>query len=365
MIAITKRLLLLSPLALLARRAVAETAPAAPPLAADALAAVTERAITGSMLPAYQGLAAATAALVAATREAASSAPADPPPAVKAAFAATVAAFAKVDFLRFGPMADQGRIDRFSYYPDRHGTGARQLRAMLAKADEALLVPGAIAKLSAAVQGLPAYESLLFGSDSGSETHDYRWKLASVIAANLDDIARDTLEGWTKAGGWADIMRMPGGRNVVYRDAEEPVIEILKSITTGLLQMRDQRLLPAIGDGFAAAKPNRAAFALSDNALAYLKASGTGLEQFAAASDLFSLVPSAAPRLSAASAKGFAAYRDGLAASPTWQAAFADPAAYQHLRDAFDALKGLEDLYGYRFPAEAGISPGFNALDGD
>ncbi|MBZ9936501.1 hypothetical protein LB518_09360 [Mesorhizobium sp. BR1-1-16] len=379
MIAITKRFLLLSPLALMARKAFAaatgepqDLGPEPPvvtvaptPLTPDALNAVTRRAVEDFIIPAYKDLAAATAKLVAAIDAAAPQAPAAPDDATRAAFSAVIAAFAKVDFLRFGPMAEQGRLEKFSYYPDRHGTGARQLRRMLATPDPTQLEPGAVAKLSAAVQGLPALESLIFTADSDAETRDYRWRLAAAIAGNLDQIARDTLDGWTKPGGWQALMEQPGGSNIVYRDAEEPVIEILKAITTGLLQIRDQRMLPALGEDFAAAKPNRAAFVASGNALAYLAASGAAIEEIARAADLFSLTPTEAPKLGAASSAGFAAYRAGITASPSWQAAFANAASYKHLRDAFDALKALEDLYSFRFPAEAGISPGFNALDGD
>ncbi|SHF12405.1 hypothetical protein SAMN02745157_1699 [Kaistia soli DSM 19436] len=379
MIAITKRFLLLSPLALLARKAFAAAsgepqdlgpeppvvAVTPPPLTPAALDAVTKRAVEGYILPAYQDLAAATSKLVTAVNAVAPTAPGAPDEATRAAFAAVVAAFAKVDFLRFGPMAEEGRLEKFSYYPDRHGTGARQLRRMLATPDPAQLAPGAVAKLSAAVQGLPALESLIFAADSDSETRAYRWSLAAAIAGNLDTIAHNTLDGWTKTGGWQALMEQPGGSNIVYRDSEEPVIEILKAITTGLLQIRDQRMLPALGENFAAAKPNRAAFVASGNALAYLAASGAAIEDIARTSDLFSLTPTEAPKLGAESSAGFAAYRAGLAASATWQQAFADAANYKHLRDAFDALKTLEDLYSFRFPSEAGISPGFNALDGD
>lgn len=372
MITITKRLLLLSPLAFLARKALSSAkaeepqAGAAPPaITPDMLAAVTTRAIDGYILPAYRDLAATTASLAAAIGAAAPDAPARVDVATRKAFADTIAAFASVDFLRFGPMVEQGRLDRFSYYPDRHGTGARQLRAMLATPDPASLQPGAVARLSAAVQGLPALESLLFTADSDAQMRRYRWQLALALAGNLVDIARATEDGWTKEGGWRSLMLQPGGSNIVYRDAEEPVIEVLKSITTGLLQVRDQRMLPAIGDSFAAAKPGRAAFTLSDNALAYLAASGAAIENLARAADLFALVPTKAPRLAAESSKGFAAFHAGIAANPSWKEAFASEAAYAHLRAAFDALKGLEDLYGFRFPADAGISPGFNALDGD
>ena len=59
-------------------------------------------------------------------------------------------------------MAQDGRYERFAFFPDVHGTGARQIRGFLVSQDEALLKPGALAGQSAAVQGLPALESLLF-----------------------------------------------------------------------------------------------------------------------------------------------------------------------------------------------------------
>ena len=55
--------------------------------------------------------------------------------ALGAAFADIVKAWAGVDFFRFGPMARDGRYERFAFFPDVHGTGARQLRRFLASED--------------------------------------------------------------------------------------------------------------------------------------------------------------------------------------------------------------------------------------
>ena len=62
--------------------------------------------------------------------------------ASRTAFAATVTAWAGVDFLRFGPMAQEGRYERFAFFPDVHGTGARQISGFLVSQDEKLLKPG-------------------------------------------------------------------------------------------------------------------------------------------------------------------------------------------------------------------------------
>lgn len=364
MIAITKRFLLLSPLLVLARRAFGQANAATEPGSAP-LARVTANAIDGYILPAYQSLQAATGQLVSAIDGHCATPEGETDPTVRTAFEAVLVAWAKVDFLRFGPIAEQSRLERFSYFPDRHGTGARQLRKILASTDPALLEPGAVAKLSAAVQGLPALESLLLAGTSDKATIAYRCRLSLAIAQNLDAIAGETLVGWTKPDGWKHAMLAPGRSNIVYRDADEPVIEILKAIGTGLLQIRDQRLLPALGTSFAEAKPARGAFVKSGFALAYLAASGDAIESLVDKSELFNLTPDEAPALYADTKAAFAIYRDGIAASPSWADAFATEAGYQHLRSAFDALKTLEDIFNFRFPNAAGISPGFNALDGD
>ncbi|MBN8998077.1 MAG: imelysin family protein [Rhizobiales bacterium] len=368
MIAITKRLLLLSPLALLAGRAFARQQAEfeTPPVIDEAaFRAVTGKAIDGYILPAYATLQQKTAALAAAVATSCAAPSDTPPPAVRAAFADVLIAWAGVDFFRFGPIAEQGRHERFCFLPDPHGTGARQLRRILAEPDPALLEPGAVAKLSAAVQGLPALESLLFAPSDATETADYRCRLAARIAENLDAIAAATLAGWTGEAGWKTLMLAPGGDNIVYRDVTEPVVEILKAIGVGALQLRDQRLLPALSKSFDAAKPARGVFVKSGLTLPYLRASGVAIGELVTKSDILSLTPKEQAAFAEQTASILAAFAAALDVGNDWNAAFANAASYDKLRSGFDVLKKLEDLYNYTFPVAAQISPGFNALDGD
>jgi predicted lipoprotein len=367
MIAITKRLLLLSPLLLAARRAFAQSgdAPAKPGPSTEALDAVAKKAIDGYFIPSYEALRDATAKLVAAMGESCKNPTAVPSEAVRAAFTAVLQAWAHVDFLRFGPMAEKARLERFAFLPDPHGTGARQLRQILAKPDPALLEPGAIAKRSAAVQGMPAFEGLVFGTSDDAETSAYRCQLALRIAENLNVIASEAVTEWTRTGGWRDLMLSPGGANIVYRDATEPLVEILKAVVTGLQQMRDQRLLPALGKSIETAKPGRGAFAKSGLSFVYLDASADAIELLVERSDVFSLTPEQATTLLAATEAAMTEFRTSIAVGKPWPEALADPASYDKLKHGFDVLKTLEDIFNFRFAEAAGISPGFNALDGD
>ena len=367
MIAITKRLLLLSPLLLAARRAFAQSgdAPAKPGPSTEALDKVAKKAIDDYFIPSYEALRDATAKLVAAMSESCKNPTAAPDDKVRAAFTAVLQAWAHVDFLRFGPMAEKARLERFSFLPDPHGTGARQLRQILAKPDPALLEPGAIAKKSAAVQGMPAFEALVFGASDDAETSAYRCQLALRIAENLNLIATEAVTEWTRQGGWRDLMLSPGGANIVYRDATEPLVEILKAIVTGLQQMRDQRLLPALGKSIETAKPGRGAFVKSGESFAYLNASADAIDRLVERSDVFSLTPAQAATLLSATEAAMTDFRQSIDVGKPWPEALADPASYARLQHAFEVLKTVEDIFNFRFAEAAGISPGFNALDGD
>jgi len=368
MIAITKRLLLLSPLLIAARRAFAQEktdAPEKPGPSVEGLTAVARKAIADYFIPSYENLRTATAKLVEVMQESCKSPTTEPSEAVRAAFTDVLKAWARVDFLRFGPMAEKARLERFSFLPDPHGTGARQLRQILAKPDPALLEPGAIARRSAAVQGMPAFEVLVFGGSDDAETAAYRCQLALRIAENLNLIANEVVAEWTREGGWRDLMLSPGGNNIVYRDATEPLVEILKAIVTGLQQMRDQRLLPALGKSIAVAKPMRGPFVRSGLSFVYLDASADAIEELVERSDVFSLTPADAATLLAATEAAMSEFRASIAVGKPWTEALVDPASYDKLQHAFDVLKTLEDIFNFRFAEAAGISPGFNALDGD
>ena len=151
------------------------------------------------------------------------------------AFAATIDAWAGVDFLRFGPMAQEGRYERFAFFPDVHGTGARQLRRFLAPQDEALLKPGALAGQSAAVQGLPALESLLFSGNEGAPRRRRRPSRSAARSprrspSNMHAIADGSARRAGRATtSWATLIENPGPDNPVYRTHAEAMTEILKA----------------------------------------------------------------------------------------------------------------------------------------
>jgi predicted lipoprotein len=161
-------------------------------------------------------------------------------------------------------------------------------------------------------------------------------------------------------------MRAPGPDNPVYRTHEEAMTEVLKAILTGLEQMRDHRLRPALGETPEEARASRAPYARSGAALPYLNVSAAALEDFVNASGIVSLAPEEKGWIANSVAFEFANLKRALdAAGPELEAALADTGKYQKLAYAEVVLQSLHDLFQRQLAPAAGLTQGFNSLDGD
>ena len=84
-------------------------------------------------------------------------------------FAALTTAWARIQYISFGPIFDHQRAFRIEYWPDKRNVVGRQLAEVLKKQDHAALEPERFATTTVGVQGLPALERMLFGDDALSE----------------------------------------------------------------------------------------------------------------------------------------------------------------------------------------------------
>jgi predicted lipoprotein len=290
---------------------------------------------------------------------------------VKARFAALLEKWAGVDFLDFGPMMRENRASRFAFWPDPHGTAERQLRQLVARPDPKILEPDELAKQSAAIQGLPALEILLFAAPNGvlvTTTPDAtRCALAQAIAANLAAIAKVANAEWHGYDGWRALMLTPGPDNPVYLDPNEPVADILRSLLQGLEVLRDQRIQPACGPMPEAAKASRAPYWRSGSTIAYWRASADALFRYAIAAHLTGLAPEEiGDALEREVRFEFGNLKDALGAvEPPLDTALTDSTPREKLGYAMIVLQSLRDIYRNQLLGAAGFSPGFNALDGD
>jgi uncharacterized protein len=280
------------------------------------------------------------------------------------AFRDTVLAWAGVEYLRFGPLADGGRRERMSFWPDPRGIMNRQLRLLIASNDATVIDGGGLVKQSAAVQGLPALEVLLTDKDAPLGPGDataFRCKLATAIAANVKGLTRELTEDWSKPDGWKDKMLRPGSDNATYKEPQEAASELVKALMIGFQLVADSEVKPRL-DAKTAANFS-GPFAKSGLSKDYFKAGVASLEKLYGAMALESYltddktwvkdwVGGAWRTLKASDGAG--GRNDGNANGD------APPA-----QKVFDMANGIKKLIAAELSVAAGLTVGFNELDGD
>jgi predicted lipoprotein len=185
------------------------------------------------------------------------------------AFTATVNAWSLVEPIRFGPVAEQHRYERIFYWPDPKGLGARQVREALGKPDSTVTEAASLSGKSVALQGLPALEYLLYGDDAGALAKDggegaFRCRFAETIAGNVAGMAKDIAAGWEDGAPYAKAYLEPGPANAAYHTQKEVTLELFKTFGTGIEMVRDQKMAKALGAKPDQARPQLAPFWRSD-----------------------------------------------------------------------------------------------------
>jgi hypothetical protein len=183
----------------------------------------------------------------------------------KGAFTATVEAWGLVEPIRFGPVAEQHRYERIFYWPDPKGLGARQVREALDKEDRTVTDAASLSGKSVALQGLPALEYLLYGDDAGTlakggSEAEFRCRFAETIAGNVASMAKDIASGWQDGAPYTKAYLEPGPANSAYHNEKEVTLELFKTFTTGIEMVRDQKMAKALGAKPEQARPQLAPF---------------------------------------------------------------------------------------------------------
>lgn len=325
--------------------------------------AIVQAVIDKSILPRFDALKAAAAALPDAVGNVCKSGSPEARAALDAAFAKVVTAYAGVDYMRFGPMAERGRRERLSFWPDPRGFVGRQLRLLLVNKDPSLLQPGALAKQSVAVQGLSALEILLRDKKHplgpGAPT-EFRCGLAQAIARNVDTVAGEVTDGWEAPGGWKDRMLKTGPGNPIYKSDSEAAAEAVKALLMGLSLTSDLQLKPQIDPTLKLAGP----YEKSNLQVAYYASSIDSLRNLFDTLNLQVYLPEDKDWVMGWIGGAWRAIEasDGVGGRgvKALQSRKTPP-----LREVFDKLVGMRKLITGELCPHAGITVGFNELDGD
>lgn len=292
--------------------------------------------------------------------------------AVRERFEALAAAWGRVSFLRFGPLVEANRFERFFFFPDVRGLVVKQTSALLAAADAQLLDVETLRSRSVAVQGLGALEYALFDTNaSATIARDdavgrYRCAYARGVAGALRRTAQELAAAWSATGVFAREFSRPAATHRLYRSTTEVAAEAVKATSGGIQFVRDVLLLPALGGDTAAARGQRLPLWRSGATAALFIGTLEGLRDFLDAGRLAAaLAPDQrwVPASFAEEAGRIAAQWRSL--SLPLDAAVSDPQARGTLELTVLQLKNLKDVNDSYLAPALGVSIGFNAFDGD
>lgn len=248
-----------------ARKALAGLACAATLATAPALAANptfdAPAVIESWLLPRYDALAGAAEAQKTAWSSFCAKPDADGIAGLKEAYGKTADAWNAVEFITFGPISQELRADRFSFFPDRRNGIARGMAEIISDSDPARLSPERFPQASAAVQGLPALERLLYEQSAaealaaGPESAR-RCAFGVAVATNLATISHDIRSQWgDRTSGLLGELVAGKGDPALFPDAAAVPGMILTDLSGAFQRVTDTKILPVLGAGPSEAKP--------------------------------------------------------------------------------------------------------------
>jgi predicted lipoprotein len=332
--------------------------------------AIARAALSEVIRPGYADLARSTASLdgrVDALCKAPSTAGLD---AAKEAFAATVMSWSRVEIFRFGPVIKDHRYARLFYWPDAKGIGLRQVKRVLAERNETATSRATLAKKSVALQGLPALEYLLYGpgAESLAKTtdDDFRCRFATAITANMASIAKEVEKAWGADAVFTKDILEPGPNDPLYRAPKDVTLELFKVFTSGIELVRDQKLGRPLGVSIERARPRLAALWRSGLSFQNMAGNLEGVRRLFIKGGFAHVVGQESSGVEGSILFDIDHSIEVLRAI---DAPIADAVHNEELRAKIEAIRGA--LKSARTTAAsmiergAGLSFGFNAMDGD
>ncbi|UTW06845.1 imelysin family protein [Pseudomonas benzenivorans] len=288
--------------------------------------------------------------------------------AARQAFLTAQAAWAGLQPLQIGPLAEGNRAWQVQFWPDKKNLVARQVGALLERKPQ--LTPADLDKSSVVVQGLTAYEYLLF--DAGIDLNDPQQSarycpLMTAIGQHQQALAADVLARWQAADGMAEQLKaFPNAR---YADAGEAVAELLRTQVNALDGLKKKLGTPLGRQSKGQPQPYQAEAWRSGASLASLAAGLASAEQLwqgSADDGLQQLLGNEHSALGARLDAAYAETRQRLAALQRPLAELlAEDAGRAELNALYDSLSTLHRLHEAELAKALGIQLGFNSHDGD
>ena len=289
---------------------------------------------------------------------------------VRAAWHNAMDAWQSVQHIRFGPVSYFNWQYRLQYWPDERATGQRQLTALLAEEDPAILDEAVFADQSVGVQGLPALEILLFGEDSDTlQGGSYRCQVAQAIAHNIADISQDIATRWQEEFRSTLLLDDDSGW---FRDHSDASTELLKALVESVPLLTTQKLALPLGENAERVRLRRAESWRSARSLRNIQLNVAALHDLYQGQDdwqgLAVIFPQAHVKLID---EHFATVRELISELPASFETALDETAHNGAQPGYAKLSAVQQSLDALYQAlEAGVKDtelylGFNSLDGD
>lgn len=289
-------------------------------------------------------------------------------PGARQAFLGAQSAWAGLQPLLVGPLAEGNRAWQIQFWPDKKNLVQRQVETLLKNKPQ--LSQADVESASVVVQGLSAYEYLLFdpGLDLGQAEQKARYcPLLQAIGNHQQALAGEILGEWQAEQGMAaQLKKFPNER---YADANEAIAELLR-VQVGALDGLKKKLGAPMGrQSKGIPQPYQAEAWRSAASLANLGAALATAEQLWHGSNkdgLQSLLGSDQAELVGRIDAAYKDTRQRLAAleQPLGEL-LADEAGRASLNELYDSLGRLHRLQEGELAKALGVQIGFNAHDGD
>ncbi len=339
----------------------------------DLTARVT-RAVDTHVIPGFQHLASTTKDLTNAIELQCRSQDSLSLKVAQSAFGKAVAAWAGVDYIRFGPLRDGGRATHVHFWPDPRGVTARQMRRVFAQHDPELLKPEILKNQSVAILGFGALEFYLLHtadplgkSELAHQDGDYECLYARGVARLIESEAALILDEWQKPGGWRTLLVEPAANAEIYRSPAESTAQLVKSMLIGLELVREQSLVPLYEVANGKAKRAILPFQRLGLSADYIRA---GLASLRKLDEALSLTDYARDQTAWTKKWSEQAYK-ALARSaeklevPESASMTPEQLDLANLRQMRFYSGGLRNVIARQIAPSAGLTIGFNQLDGD
>ena len=289
--------------------------------------------------------------------------------AARAAFSQTVTAWASAEMLRSGPVMENNRLERILFYPDRKGTGLKQVQAALAATDATVTDASALAKKSVAMQGLGALEFVLTGADAdqlATVDGSFRCRYGLAVSQNIHALSGELVGAWVKNGDVDKAWNSHGMDNPFAQNDREALNLVLGTIIHGLELVRDVRIGAFFDEKDGKDKPKSALYWRSQNTMRSVAENLVALERIFEKSGLDSALPEDEAYVAQSIRFDF---RVAIDAAKTLdfpvEKLLSDEKARKKLAFVHAIVSDLIHRFDQDFAIASGLAAGFSFADGD